>query len=164
MTTSQPLFDFSPDADVSAWTVEDDTVMGGVSDGHFKVNDAGHGVFFGHVSLENNGGFSSLRYRFDKMKVVDFEKICIRLRGDGKRYQCRVKSNMDEKQSYIAYFETTGKWQTVEIDLAGMKPTYRGETPDLPDYPGETMAEFGLLIGNKKEQDFKLELDWLRLE
>ena len=39
----------------------------------------------GGVILENNGGFSSVRYDFDNMpNSNEYEKINIRLRGDGK--------------------------------------------------------------------------------
>ena len=60
------LFDFNIKSDISNWKVVDDVVMGGRSNGNFELNKNGYGVFSGNVSLENNGGFSSLRYRFDK--------------------------------------------------------------------------------------------------
>lgn len=37
--------------------------MGGKSSGDFYINESGNGVFEGFVSLANNGGFSSVRYR-----------------------------------------------------------------------------------------------------
>ncbi len=63
------LFDFNKDADIRNWNVVDDGVMGGLSAGRFRVNDAGNGEFSGTVSLENNGGFSSLRYYFNPMET-----------------------------------------------------------------------------------------------
>ena len=55
------LFDFSkPDA-AQAWQPVNDGVMGGVSDGRFKITDQGTMEFFGTLSLENNGGFASVR-------------------------------------------------------------------------------------------------------
>jgi hypothetical protein len=38
--------------------------MGGESSSTFQLNSEGHGVFEGNISLDNNGGFSSVRYRF----------------------------------------------------------------------------------------------------
>ena len=46
-----------------------DVVMGGKSSGSFALSPEGHGVFKGAVSLENNGGFSSLRYNCEKTTV-----------------------------------------------------------------------------------------------
>mgnify|MGYP001794145454 CR=1 FL=1 len=59
------LFDFKKDSSLAGWSIVDDVVMGGRSAGHFKINREGHGEFYGTVSLENNGGFSSVRYAFD---------------------------------------------------------------------------------------------------
>jgi len=63
------IFDFTPDSDISDWRTVDDTVMGGVSDGNFKLNEEGHGLYSGSVSLDNNGGFSSLRYRMPSIRI-----------------------------------------------------------------------------------------------
>ncbi|MGK0317653.1 MAG: NADH dehydrogenase [ubiquinone] 1 alpha subcomplex assembly factor 1 [Saprospiraceae bacterium] len=95
------LFNFNKDRDLNNWVVRDDVVMGGRSDGHFEINKEGHAVFYGSVSMENNGGFSSVRYNFDQIKNDDFSKIKIRLNGDGKQYQFRIKSNRQERHSYI---------------------------------------------------------------
>jgi hypothetical protein len=36
------------------------------------------------VYQENNGGFSSVRYRFQKIQVKEYTSIVIKLQGDGK--------------------------------------------------------------------------------
>lgn len=86
MNTTLMIFDFNKESDISNWLVVDDTVMGGRSKGSFKLNSDGYGVFEGAISLENNGGFSSLRHRFEKLNVSNFKTIKIRLKGDGKKY------------------------------------------------------------------------------
>ncbi len=164
MFVPMTLFDFTPDADISDWVTVDDTVMGGRSAGRFQLNAAGHGEYSGNVSLENNGGFSSLRYRMPTIRVEGFTKATLRLKGDGKRYQFRTKSSAGDRHSYVGYFTTTGDWETVEILLKELQPQFRGRKLDLPDYPAVTLAEVAILIGNKKEQAFRLELDWIKLE
>ena len=64
------LFQFNTDSSIENWRILDDVVMGGRSDGHFKINSDGHGEYTGNVSLENNGGFSSLRYYFDTFVIL----------------------------------------------------------------------------------------------
>jgi hypothetical protein len=49
---------------IQAWKVVDDGY--GRNVGTFKLDPDGQGVFEGTVSLENNGGFSMVRYPFDK--------------------------------------------------------------------------------------------------
>lgn len=56
------IIDFSPDSNLRDWEVEDDVVMGGRSEGAFSLNQEGNAVFSGNVSLENDGGFSSVMY------------------------------------------------------------------------------------------------------
>lgn len=158
------LFDFTPDADISDWRTVDDTVMGGRSDGNFRLNDTGHGEYSGHVSLKNNGGFSSLRYLMPTIRIEGLTKAKLRVRGDGSRYQFRTKTSDYDRHSYVTYFETTGDWQKITLDLKTMRPQFRGRRLNLPDYPAEMLAEIAILIGNKEEQDFQLELDWVRLE
>ena len=58
---TQTLFQFSRDADLRGWEIQDDTVMGGRSQGRLTVNEAGNAVFAGDVSLETGGGFSSVQ-------------------------------------------------------------------------------------------------------
>lgn len=153
------IFDFTVNSKLSQWTVLDDVVMGGRSSSSIYVNSEGHGVFEGHVSLENNGGFSSVRYQMNPVSVKGYSKCVIRLKGDGKKYQFRIKSENEEYFSYIAKFSTTGKWQTLEITMEEMEPWFRGRKLDMRNYPAITMESISFLIGNKKEEDFKLEID-----
>lgn len=163
MTAAMTIFDFAKDSDLSNWYVVDDVVMGGRSDGSFALNEEGNAVFSGKVSLENNGGFSSVRYVFGKTDVSQYTKAVIRLKGDGKRYQFRVKSSSRDRHSYIAYFQTSGTWESIEIPLAEMYASFRGMTLNMPDYPAEQMAEIAFLIGNKKAENFRLEIDKIEL-
>jgi hypothetical protein len=75
--------------------------------------------------LDNNGGFSSVRYRFLKKQINLFHSIMIFYKGDGKSYQLRVKSD-DQYYSYINPFTTTGVWQEIEIPLKNFYPSFRG--------------------------------------
>ncbi|MCR9286340.1 MAG: CIA30 family protein [Bacteroidetes bacterium] len=158
------LFDFARGSDLSGWNVVDDVVMGGRSDGRFKINEEGNGLFYGDVSLENYGGFSSIRYRIEQREVSDFKVCKIRLKGDGKRYQFRVKTDRYDRHSYIYYFETSGLWETIEIPLEDMYPTFRGRRLNMPNYPVVGLEEITFLIANKKAESFQLELDWIIME
>ena len=155
------IFLFGKDADLSGWEIQDDVVMGGVSQGRFALNDAGNAVFSGNVSLENNGGFSSLQYGFDPVDVSKKSAIYIGLKGDGKRYQLRVESEKNAPHGYACDFDTTGDWQVVRIPFADMYAIHHGDRLDLPNYPGQTLAHVQLLIGNNKAESFQLEIDRL---
>jgi hypothetical protein len=49
--------------------------MGGKSSSNISLNKDGFGVFNGTISLENNGGFSSVRHVFKALKVTNQNKI-----------------------------------------------------------------------------------------
>ncbi len=158
------LFDFNSNSDVSNWNLVDDVVMGGRSNSSFKLNKKGHGVFSGNVSLENNGGFSLVRYRFDTKTIKSYTKAILKIKGDGKAYQYRMKTNAFDRHSYNATFQTNGAYQTIEISLADMSPAFRGNKLNIPNYPAETVEELAFLIGNKKTESFQLDIDSITLE
>jgi len=158
------IFDFNKESDISNWEIVNDVVMGGQSSSEFFLNEEGHGVFKGLVSLENNGGFSSLRVRFKQNNIEGYEKVLIYLKGDGKRYQFRAKTNKDDQQAYIHYFETTGEWQIIEMMLTELEPTFRGRKLTMPNFPAEELEEVAFLIGNKVNEHFELVIDKIILE
>ena len=155
----QVIFDFNKNSKVEDWVIIDDVVMGGKSSGTFGLNAEGFGVFEGAISLENNGGFSSVRYRFPRVQIKESTKIFIRLKGDGKEYQFRIKSNSNDYYSYIAPFATTEDWQEIEIPLKDMYPSFRGRRLNQPNFSSDFIEEVAFLIGNKKKERFKLVLD-----
>ena len=158
------IFDFNKKSNVEDWVIVDDGVMGGRSKGNFKLSKDGFGVFEGKISLENNGGFSSLRYKFPKIETKEYSKVVLKLKGDSKQYQFRVKTNSGDYYSYITTFSTSGKWQEIEIPLKDMYPSYRGRKLDQPNFSGDYIEEIMFLIGNKKEENFKLLLDNIELK
>lgn len=163
MSTS-PIFNFEKNINTKQWIVVDDDVMGGRSSGSFQLSEEGFGVFEGEISLENNGGFSSLRYSFPKISVKEFSVINLKLKGDGKEYQMRIKANLDDAHSYILYFLTSGEWQEIEIPINEMYPSFRGKELDQPDFNKDYIEEIAFLIGNNKEEKFKLMLEKIELK
>ncbi len=158
------IYDFTIDGGVSGWQVINDGVMGGMSKGQLELTSDGNGLFHGFVSLENNGGFSSVRYRFEQIDVRAYSTSVIRLKGDGKRYQFRVKSNSEDQHAYIQYFTTTGHWQQIEIVLDKMHPTFRGRQLNMPNYPVVKLEEVAFLIANKRAEAFQIEIDYIHLK
>ena len=154
---------FDQNADLDRWVVEDDVVMGGRSKGALSINEAGNAVFSGEVSLENNGGFSSVQRDFDPIDVSRHRAVVLGLKGDGKRYQLRIEAGPNARHAYAYDFQTSGAWQAIEIPFADMYAIRHGDRLDLPNYPGQTLARIQLLVGNQKAESFRLEIDkiWL---
>lgn len=145
------------------WIVSDDIVMGGKSSSSFSIDPLGNGVFQGEVSLQNNGGFSSVQYRFDSISVVAYNHVCIKIKGDGKKYQFRIKASTADAHSYIHLFETSGEWQEICIPLNDMYPTFRGRKVAIANFNQNYIEAFTFLIGNKREEHFTLLVDEITL-
>lgn len=158
------IFDFNLQSDINNWYIINDVVMGGKSTSSFSINDKGFAVFEGNVSLENNGGFSSVRYNFKRKSISGLSKIVLKVKGDGKNYQFRIKSNSDDYYSYVATFTTNGNWQEIEIPLNNMYPSFRGRKLNMPNFSEEYIEEVAFLIGNKKEEKFRLLIDKISLQ
>ena len=157
------IYDFSKTSKVSDWIIVDDVVMGGRSNGRFSLDEDGNGVFSGTVSTENYGGFSSVRYQFDKINTVSDSKISIRLKGDGKEYQIRIKDKIAKYYSYITTFKTNGNWQEISINMKDLYPSFRGQNLDSPNYNSSSFEELVFLIGNKNNESFQLVIDKIEL-
>lgn len=158
------LFDFTNAEDTRPWTVEDDVVMGGVSQGRFELVRGKFAVFSGRVSLENDGGFSSVQAEFAPRDVSAFRTAKLRVRGDGKSYRFIVESDPGERVYYVHEFSTGTEWQTVSVPLRSMYPMRRGDRLDRPDYPGQTMSQVRLMVANGRAEDFRLEIEKVWLE
>jgi len=90
--------------------------------------------------------------------------VCIRLKGDGKSYQFRIKTNNSDYYSYVAPFKTSGDWETIEIPFNSMYPAFRGRKLNAENYPGKQMEMIAFLIGNKKAESFQLEIESIELK
>lgn len=159
-----PIFQFSPESDITNWKVIDDEVMGGISSGNFTLNEEGYGNFFGEVSLENNGGFSSVQCKLNTIEIQNFKKLVLKLKGDGKEYQFRIKDKKSNYYSYIYKFSTTKEWQTIEISLNEMYPAFRGRKLNIGNFNANTIEQVAFLIANKKNESFQLLLKGIYLK
>ncbi len=110
----------------SPWVIVNDGVMGGLSRGQVTVS-AGRVVRFeGNLSLENNGGFSSARVLL-RDGLGNAERITLRVRGDGRRYQLRLRYGRGlDGVAWRSGFDTTANWQSIELSLADLEPVFRG--------------------------------------
>ena len=157
------IFNFNKSSSILNWIIVDDIVMGGLSSSLFRINKAGNGVFEGNISLDNNGGFSSVRYQAQRTLIKEYTKVIIKLKGDGKNYQFRIRTNAEDNHSFITPFTTTGEWQEIEFPLKDMYPSFRGRKLDQPNFADEYFEAITFLIGNKKEEHFKLMVDNIEL-
>ena len=161
---AKTIYDFSKSAKIRDWLVVDDVVMGGRSLGSLSMNENGHGLFSGYISLENYGGFSSIRMRQKEIKLEDAQVIVIRVFGDNKFYQMRIRSEYYDRHVYVNKFYAKNGWSVIKIPLNTMEPQFRGRKLKMNNFNSNSIVELGILIGNKVEEDFSLLIDYIILQ
>lgn len=148
----------SLDMTIEPWRSINDGVMGGVSAGGMQQTDEGL-KFTGVLSLENNGGFSSVR-RYVEQDLSGIERVRLEVRGDGRDYQFRMR--LDEGFDGVAWramFASTPEWRTVEIALDEFVPVFRGRTVSQAG-PLDTskIRQVGFLLADKTPGEFGLDI------
>ncbi|GDX62276.1 NADH:ubiquinone oxidoreductase [Candidatus Levyibacteriota bacterium] len=152
---------FKTEGDIKKWHIENDTVMGGVSTskiGYLKEYGGVKGILFfqGDVSLKNDGGFAQILYENGVLNLIECAGLELKLKGDGKNYQLRIEANTT-KIGYSKSFTTTSDWIIIKMAFADFKPDFHGEfVPNAPKLDLENIKNIGLLIGNNKEESFKI--------
>jgi NADH dehydrogenase [ubiquinone] 1 alpha subcomplex assembly factor 1 len=158
------IFTFTPQTNIKEWRIVNDGVMGGLSQSFVELTDEGQGKFSGHVSLANSGGFASVQLN-KTIKLPEENKfIALRIKGDGKRFEFRLKGDSSQAESYVHPFASSGEWQTLRLAIHEFYPQYRGRKLSLPNFNFKSIEQLSFLIANKQEEDFELLLDWIGLE
>ena len=163
MTNAQTL-DFTNAQTTAQMWVVNDGVMGGVSKSSLGFTDLGYGQFFGHVSLANNGGFASIQLNQSIKLTDEIKYVLLRVKGDGKAYEFRLKSQLSQPESYVHQFITTGDWEIIKLPIVDFYPQYFGRKLNRPNFNFSSIAQLSFLIANKQEEDFRLLIDWIGLD
>ena len=153
------LFDFRDPNTVRNWQNIDDPVMGGVSSSRI-TQGASFAAFAGRLSLENNGGFASVRGRVVPADLGGFEKLIARVRGDGKVYVCQLRTR--DAVYWLRFATRAGEWQEFALPFAEFVPTYFGvPRPNGTPLNPAAIGEYGFLIADKQAGPFSLEVEWI---
>ncbi len=144
------------------WYAVDDGVMGGVSQSTFSVTD-NEGHFHGEVSLENGGGFASVRREPNGFEptLADAQGIALTVRGDGRTYQLRLKStSLGNASAYrVKFTPSQDAWETLHFSWDAFEAVRRGTV--LSDAPAVTPSEIhqlGFLIADRTAGSFRLQV------
>ena len=161
------LFDFTGAEAAKDWQAVNDGVMGGISEGKFKITDAKTMEFFGTLSLENNGGFASLRTKAKKLGLQKGDTVVAKIRGDGREYTLNLYLNKPLIAfSYRATFQTKkDEWIEVKVPLDKFEPTSFGRVVNSagPVKPQEVNS-LGFMLSDKQAGPFKMEIESIRVE
>ncbi|MGA1709596.1 MAG: CIA30 family protein, partial [Phycisphaerales bacterium] len=153
------IFAFDDASEVRRWFTVLDGVMGGLSTGRIAAG-SGTLVFDGATSLENNGGFSSMRVDLADGLFDGFDAVKLRVKGDGREYRLGAKAGRGAGAGgYWAPFATEkNRWIEVVVPVAELERHFMGQRlPGRLDPADLKSLEF--YIYDKKAGPFRLEID-----
>jgi NADH dehydrogenase [ubiquinone] 1 alpha subcomplex assembly factor 1 len=159
---TRTLFEFTGPAAAQQWQAVNDGVMGGVSDGRFKVTNDGTMEFFGTLSLENNGGFASVRSKPADLDIKAGDAIVVRVKGDGREYVLNLYMKSRRMAfSYRAPLPTIqDEWTEVSVPIAEFIPTAFGrQVQGMGQVQPDQIVGLGFMLSDKKPGPFKLEIE-----
>ena len=148
------------------WIIVNDGVMGGLSESSIVIQKNGIATFAGELSLKNYGGFASTRMLVKNQLPTGYRAINLRIKGDGNKYNFRIRKNRQlDGLAYDAEFTTLKEeWITIQLPLSEFQGTFRGEKyEDKIGILSEEIGQIVILIANKQEGGFKIEMDWINL-
>ena len=157
------LIDFREPREEDRWEIVLDGVMGGLSQGRMELT-GGAGVFAGVLSLDNDGGFVSVRSAPRDFRLTGYEGLVLRVRGDGKRYRLRLRTEDDyDGIAYQAVFLTKpDEWFETPVGFDEFVPVFRGRiVAGAPVLEPGRIRRIGVMIADGQQGPFRLEIAWI---
>ena len=164
---TQSLFRFAGVESAREWQAVNDGVMGGVSEGRFTISERKTLEFFGTLSLENNGGFASVRSRAKKLGLQAGDTVVAKIRGDGREYSLNLYLNRPLIAfSYRATVVTKkDEWIEVRVPLDRFEATSFGRVmKNAGTVKPEEVNSLGFMLSDKKPGSFRLEIESIGID
>ena len=158
-SSGRTIFTFDGEGEMDGWYTVLDGVMGGRSTGRIAAGE-GSLVFDGATSLENNGGFSSMRVDLPAGRFAGFDAVKLRVKGDGREYRLGAKASRGAGAGgYWAPFPTEmDEWIEVVMPISKLERHFMGQR--LPGrIDPEDVRTLEVYIYDKKAGPFRLEID-----
>lgn len=165
--TPLTLFDFTGAEAAKDWQTVNDGVMGGVSEGEFKITDKKTMEFFGTLSLKNNGGFTSVRTKGKKLGLEKGDTLVAKVKGDGREYHMNLSvPTFQIAYNYRAVFRTKkDEWIEVKLPLDKFEATSFGQVvKNAGQVKPNSVNGLGFMLSDKKAGPFKLEIESIKVE
>lgn len=163
----QLVFDFGSKDTTSNWYIVNDDVMGGRSTS--TLEEAENSIRFeGSISLENNGGFASIRSPRKLYDLSSYKTITIRFKSTGRDFGIVLERY---RRFYLpthklVFSSDTNEWNTVSFPINAFKKQILGR--DIGGFIDtktlKNIERIGIILFDKKEGDFAVEIDYIRFE
>ena len=149
----------------NSWNIINDSVMGGVSSSSVRYDNQ-VATFSGELSLDNNGGFASTRARLTAKVPAKATHVNIRVKGDGRQYQLRLRTDNNwDAAAYSRTFNTKrGQWLTYQFSAEEFIALFRGQRVNAPELKLTDVKQIGFLLADKQPGPFSLSFKSILLD
>jgi len=149
------------------WRVVNDDVMGGFSRSYLERSAQNNSwIFKGNLSLADNGGFTSIRSMKKDYDFINYKGIEVKVRGDGKKYGLLLNEDHHFTGFYYhhSFITRCDDWMVIQFDFDHFSTKYFGRPFDYKRKVDRSqIKEISLIISDKQEGEFQLEIAWIKL-
>lgn len=156
--------DFGQETLTEKWMIVNDDVMGGRSTSEARLTEDAV-RFTGNVSLENNGGFASMRGPWQQMDLSKYSEVSLRFKGTSREFALTMDTSQawykpNYKQMFVPSEE---EWTEITIPLKEFKEYSVGRATGkyISEENLENIIRLGIILFDKQSGPFELELDYI---
>ena len=147
------------------WVLLSDNIMGGVTKS--KIEYTNNSVLLsGNISLDNYGGFSSIKTKYKSFDLSKYMGIKIKFKSTNQKFGFTLEDNQNWTQPNYKYEFSAKKddtWEEVTIYFKDFKEIIIGEpTGNLMKSKSlKNIVRMGIMTSEKKEGSFTIEVDYI---
>ncbi|MBK1829774.1 CIA30 family protein [Verrucomicrobiaceae bacterium R5-34] len=161
---TKTLDDFQTKQSADRWMSVNDGVMGGLSQGKPSFDTSSKLLFKGAISLENNGGFSSICTRRTNWDLSDYHGIELRVKGDGRMYYLTARSGGGRMLAFWSPIQPPkDEWTVIRVPFDTFYATYFGKKIPALNLNTQKVSSVGFMLYDKKDGAFALEVDSIKV-
>jgi hypothetical protein len=147
------------------WVLLSDNIMGGITKS--KIEYTNNSVLLsGNISLDNYGGFSSIKTKYKSVDLSKYIGIKIKFKSTNQKFAFTLEDNQDWTQpNYKREFSSKkdDTWEEVIIYFKDFQEIVIGETTGnmMKSKSLKNIVRMGIMTYEKKEGPFSLEVDYI---
>ncbi|MGB0776910.1 MAG: CIA30 family protein [Flavobacteriaceae bacterium] len=164
IVTNPWILDFGNKNQEIDWNIVNDGVMGGKSESEAFLLENSL-LFKGTLSLENNGGFASIRSPYEDYNFSDAEFIEIKYRSEGGDFNFRLEQSRYFFNPYLAMtLPQSSKWTVQKIKTSELKVLKMGKELGVVKQDQEINARrLSIMKSDKQPGPFQIEIDYIKI-
>jgi NADH dehydrogenase [ubiquinone] 1 alpha subcomplex assembly factor 1 len=166
LTTNELTFNFgSGKNQINNWVMISDNIMGGVSKSKLEYTENTM-ILTGTLSLDNFGGFASVKTRFGQYDISPFQGVKIKFKASNQKFAFTLEdNNIWTFPNYKGAFFSTkpNTWEEKIVYFKDFKEYQIGEATGktLKESSLKNMVRMGTITTEKKEGPFSIEIDYI---